>query len=566
MKTIGKYQVAGEIGRSAAGVTCRARDPFRNREYVLKVLSPLAALSAAAKDQLYRELDTAWQLSHRHIAKVQDVGELEALLYIATELLSGSALPGFLSAEIPTLADRVTLMAQIAEALACAHSHGIAHGNLKPSNIFITDTRNATVLDLGTGTWQALLLASGVRLNDLLPNYLAPEQILGEPFDARSDVFALGVLLYEIAGGQYPFQAAPGVVPREIVHSEPDPLRKWNPQIPEELEQTVVRAMKKDPRDRFQSADEIAASLYAIAQQIRLEPRAVRPVETVAVPEAPVQTEEQPMAPVAETVEKAADVPAPAPIADAAPAVPDFAPAVPDASPELSPAAAEVPAFQADPIASAPALAPDPAPSEAIPAAPALPAGPPLFIPPVFSSPASEGRGTTVSPLPPNPETAAGPTPSAKARPPKKKRSAMAFAVGAVMALSMVGVIVVRQNMAAPGSHESAVQPAQPTTSQPSQAPVSATEPAKPTPFQAAPAVPAVPAAPATPPTPAQPPADPQAEQILRTQVRPLWEAGDYAQAMRLVDDVLANSPANGEARAWKKKIRAAQEAEADIK
>jgi hypothetical protein len=213
-----------------------------------------------------------------------------------------------------------------------------------------------------------------------------------------------------------------------------------------------------------------------------------------------------------------------------------------------------------------PAPASNPVASEAAPAASALPAGPPLFIPPVFSSAASEGPGTPVSPRPPNPQTDAGPRPSAQARPPKKKRSAMAFAVGAVMALSMVGVIVVRQNMAAPGSHESAAQPAQPTTSQPSQAPVSATEPAKPTPFQAAPVAPAAPAAPATAPTPAQPPADPQAEQILRTQVRPLWEAGDYAQAMRLVDDVLANSPANGEARAWKKKIRAAQEAEADIK
>ena len=105
MKTIGKYQVAGEIGRSAAGVTCRARDPFRGREYALKVLSPLAALSAAAKEQLYRDLNTAWQLSHRHIAKVHDIGELEALLYIATDLLPGSALPGFLSAEVPTLAE-----------------------------------------------------------------------------------------------------------------------------------------------------------------------------------------------------------------------------------------------------------------------------------------------------------------------------------------------------------------------------------------------------------------------------------------------------------------------------
>src|SRR5579883_3665536 len=106
MKTIGKYQVADEIGRSAAGVTCRARDPFRNRDYVLKVLSPLAALSAEAKNRLYRDLAAVWELSHRHVAKVQDIGELEAVVYIATEHLAGGVLPAFLSSETPSLPDR----------------------------------------------------------------------------------------------------------------------------------------------------------------------------------------------------------------------------------------------------------------------------------------------------------------------------------------------------------------------------------------------------------------------------------------------------------------------------
>jgi serine/threonine protein kinase len=165
MKIIGKYQGAEEIGRSAAGVTCRARDPFRNRDYVLKVLSPLAALSAASKDRLYRDLAVSWDLTHRHIAKLQDIGELEGIVYIATELLEGCSLVDFLAAAAGSLPEKLTLMAQVCEALACAHSRGIAHGNVKPNNIFITDTRNAAVLDFGTGTWQALLLASGVRLN-----------------------------------------------------------------------------------------------------------------------------------------------------------------------------------------------------------------------------------------------------------------------------------------------------------------------------------------------------------------------------------------------------------------
>ena len=275
MKTIGKYQIAGEMGRSAAGVTCQARDPFRDREYVLKILSPLAALSAAFKDQLYRDLAASWSnCDHLHIAKVQDIGELESIVYIATELLPGRTLASFLSAELPSIPDKLTLIAQVAEALACAHSHGVAHGDIKPNNIFITDLGKAAVLDFGTGTWQALLLASGVRLNGLLPNYLAPEQILGESFEASSDIFSTGVVLYETLTGEYPFQAAPGVIPREIVHAQPKPLREWNAQIPEELEQVVFRALNKDPRERFQTAGEFAAHLYTIAERLRREPPA----------------------------------------------------------------------------------------------------------------------------------------------------------------------------------------------------------------------------------------------------------------------------------------------------
>src|SRR5215469_8552561 len=105
MKTIGKYQETDEIGPSPAGVTCRVRDPFKNREFALKILSPLAALSAVAKDQLYRDLATSWELSHRHIAKVQDVGELEGGVCIATDLLVGSSLSHFLATQTPGIGE-----------------------------------------------------------------------------------------------------------------------------------------------------------------------------------------------------------------------------------------------------------------------------------------------------------------------------------------------------------------------------------------------------------------------------------------------------------------------------
>ena len=560
MKTIGKYQVAEEIGRSAAGVTCRARDPFRNREYVLKILSPLAALSAESKEQLYRDLAVAWELTHRHIAKVRDIGELEGILYIATELLPGSSLMSFLSAG-STIPEKLTLVAQACEALACAHSRGIAHGNLKPGNIFVTDTGYATVLDFGTGTWQALLIASGVRLNGLVPNYLAPEQILGEPFDGRSDIFAVGVMLYEILAGQYPFQAAPGVIPREIVHAQPESLRKWNSQIPEDLEEIVFHAIKKDPRERFQSADEFAASLYHVAQRIREEPPAPGP-EVIAPPPAEITVAEQPSV---ETVD-AAQV-------------------------EVSLAVSEPAVVAADVAAIAEAVAPEPTVAQVIVQPDAVqlnseqlsapqPAVPPVSTPvEPESAPAAftaEPAAQPVTAIPPQQPAVAAPVarvPEAPAnvspaparqqvRPalPKsqgpRKRRLVTFAMGGLMALSMIGVIVVRQNMAAPGASNPPEAPAAP----PVQAPSPVPEAVKPAPFEP------TPQRPVQPPPVAPAPEQTAADQILRGQVRPLWEAGQYAEAMRVVDEVLATSPANAEARAWKKKIRAAQEAEADIK
>ncbi len=519
MKTIGKYQIAEEIGRSAAGVTCRARDPFRNREYALKILSPLAALSAASKDQLYRDLASSWELVHPHLAMIQDIGEVESIVYIATELLPGLGLPSFLlSAELLSVSERLTLMAEVCEGLACAHSQGVAHGNLKPNNIFVTDRRKAIVLDFGTGTWQQLLIASGVRLNGLLPNYLAPEQILGESFDGRSDIFSAGVLLYEILTGQYPFQGAAGVIPREIVHAQPQPLRQWNAQIPEELEQIVFRALGKDPRERFQTAEEFAANLRRITEQMRREAMAP-PVDLQPTPEGDITPRD----------------PGPAESADVA--------SVDVAAPAREPATPI-----AETVAAAEAVQPLPPVVEPVPATAAF------APPPVPATPPQYATAPVPAALPVTPARPQA-RPATPARTNPRKRRLITFAMGAAMALSMVGVVVVRQNMAAPGgSHKPAEQT--PATKQ-MEAPVVG-DAAKPTPF----------VAPSTPPQPVpqEAPAQPAAEQILRSQVRPLWEAGKYAEAMRLVDEVLISDPANAEARGWKKRILAAQEAEAEIK
>lgn len=270
MKSIGKYEVVEEIGSSVAGTSYRVRDNFRNRELVLKVLHPIPTLPAVATAAFCREIATSAELLHRNIVKVLDLGEVDGQVYIATELLSGTSLHRHL-ADNPglTLADKLGLLAQVCEGLAFAHSREIAHGNIKPSNILVSASNDVTILDFGTGKWQTAILASGSRPENFQPHYLAPEQILNQSFDCRSDIFSTAVLAYELAAGRYPFPVPAGLVPREIVHSEPEPLRKLNAEIPEELEQILAQALQKNPDQRLQRAEELASALYHIAGQMR---------------------------------------------------------------------------------------------------------------------------------------------------------------------------------------------------------------------------------------------------------------------------------------------------------
>ena len=206
-------------------------------------------LSPEAKEQFCGQLAACAELTHRHIAKIHDLGEVEAGIFVATEWLSGTDLRRFMqeNQDLP-LGQKLAVIAQVAEGLSFAHSRGIAHGDLKPSNIFVDAARDVSILDFGVAKWLTALIDGGCRPEGLTANYLAPEQVLGKPFDARSDIFALGVILYEFASGKHPFSADPGLIPREIVHSEPEPLGKLDPQVPAELQQLAARALQQESR------------------------------------------------------------------------------------------------------------------------------------------------------------------------------------------------------------------------------------------------------------------------------------------------------------------------------
>ena len=267
MTSIGKYKLLDEMGVGAVGTTYRASDNFRNREMVLKVLNPAIIGSPELRDQICRDLSASAELRHPHIVKVRDLGEVDGAIYIATELLNGVDLRWHIDRRILSLADKIDLMVQVCGALAFAHSKGVAHGNIKPGNIFVTG-KDATILDFGIGKCLASIVEAGGRPGALFPNYLAPEQILGKPFKAKSDVFSVAVVLYELLA-KYPFPADANLITREIVHTTPEPLRKLDSEIPVELEQLMIRALEKDPEKRLERADEFAAGLYLISQKLR---------------------------------------------------------------------------------------------------------------------------------------------------------------------------------------------------------------------------------------------------------------------------------------------------------
>jgi len=593
MKSIGKYEVLDEIGASAAGVTYRARDNFRNRELTLKVLHPLPALDAALKEAFCRDLLLCSELTHRHLAKVLDLGEADGKIYIATAVLSGTDLRAVLAGTREmTISQKIAILAQACEGLGFAHSREVTHGAIKPSNIFVDNNSDVTIFDLGTAKWQALILGAGNRPEGLVANYFAPEQVLGHTVDSRSDLFSLALVGYELLAGKYPFQVPASLIPREIVHSEPEALRKVNPDIPEELEYLIARGLNKKPEERLQTAEEFAAGLYGIAQHLRRVAPAPTPVQ--ATESAASETSASVKAPEPETkTPKRTDVQtgqveqpwtARSYVAGPVNRTEDKAPSEPTVQPmeserALSPAQQAEPepkpAEQAQPRQLVTESVPASAPSAQSSSAP-----PPLTQPPARTinaassvPPASARTGDAAIP-PIKASVAPAPTralavpskriPQRRATPVKPlKRRAVAIGLGAVLAIYLILNYLSHQGLHA---SQNQARNAQPVAAEKAPAPeVSrksepAAAPAEPTPAPVAEAPKAV-----EPPR-SEPKDDPNVEQILRKQVKASWESGNYSEAMRLVDQVLLTNPANSEARTWKKRIRAAQEAEAAIK
>ena len=272
---LGPYEVISQLGAGGMGEVYRAWDTRLGRDVALKFVLPEAG-SPDARDRLLREARAASALNHPHICTVYDVGEHEGQPFIAMELLEGETLGARLRRGRLDVDTALDLGMQAADALAAAHERGIIHRDLKPANLFVTRRGDAKILDFGlakivlTSSADARTFATDLHLTTPgtvagTAAYMSPEQARGEFVDARSDLFALGVLLYEIVSGASPFAGATTAMTFDaILNRQPASLRLLNDAVPDALERVVNRLLAKDPVARFATARDVLEQLRAI--------------------------------------------------------------------------------------------------------------------------------------------------------------------------------------------------------------------------------------------------------------------------------------------------------------
>jgi class 3 adenylate cyclase len=271
----GRYDLEHELGRGGMATVHLARDVRHDRRVAIKVLrAELAAV--LGKDRFLQEIRLAAQLTHPHIVALYDSGEADGILYYVMPSLEGETLRARIESERRLAVDHALEIARsVAAALDYAHRKGVVHRDIKPENILMHEGQ-AMVLDFGIAL--AVTQAGGNRLTEPgialgTPAYMSPEQAVGDPVDPRSDIYALGCVLYEMLGGEPPFTASnvQGLIAK-IVADRPTRLARLRPDVPAHVEQAVHRALAKAPADRFDSARAFAAALEA-------RPLAVRPTE-----------------------------------------------------------------------------------------------------------------------------------------------------------------------------------------------------------------------------------------------------------------------------------------------
>jgi serine/threonine protein kinase len=284
--TVSHYRVTGKLGMGGMGVVYEGEDLRLSRPVALKFLSQDLAGDADATRRLRREAQTLGGLNHPNICTVYEIDEHDGTAFIAMERVDGLNLKLHMARRVLRTAELVDIALQVTAALDAAHAAGIVHRDIKPGNILVGSNGQVKVLDFGLA--RRFMMA---ETGELIPggstipgrpmgtaNYMAPERILQLPLDPRSDLFSLGVVIYEMATGRLPFGgASPSDTVNNVLDKDPVPLTSYAPDRPPQLERVVDRLLAKVAERRFQSAAELSNALASLTRPTGLWARLFRP-------------------------------------------------------------------------------------------------------------------------------------------------------------------------------------------------------------------------------------------------------------------------------------------------
>ncbi|HEY6095322.1 MAG TPA: serine/threonine-protein kinase [Gallionellaceae bacterium] len=276
---LGRYNIIGELGQGAMGTVYKAVDPLIDRVVAIKTIN--LSLALEEKDEyegrFYQEAKAAGRLSHPNIVTIYDVGKSGDIAYIAMEFLQGRELRDILNDNQRLPVDQIIdIVAQVAMGLAYAHEHDIVHRDVKPSNIMVVRDGHVKITDFGIARMASASVRTQTGMVLGSPKYMSPEQVMGKLADRRSDIFSLGVMLYEMLTGQAPFNGENvNAIMYQTLNTVPPPPSTLRPGVPDMLNFIVAKALAKDLDDRYQNAKEFADDLRACRERLPRSANAV---------------------------------------------------------------------------------------------------------------------------------------------------------------------------------------------------------------------------------------------------------------------------------------------------